>query len=176
MGRLYTTLIQIEEGEFYFMDTQAVLKAGGVGAAVLVVFNVLGLIPCVGCITLILSLLAYVGVGVLASLWMTPPRDGTSGAKNGAAAAVIAGLVSGLVNMVLAGIQFSMYGTSQMTEVINNLPPEQAAALAEAGISPTALGVGTVLGLSTGCCLLGVLIAAGLGAAGGYFWGNSHRS
>jgi hypothetical protein len=158
------------------MDTQAILKAGGVGAGVLLVLNLLGLIPCVGCITLILSLLAYVGVGVLAALWMKPPRDGASGAKNGAVAALAAGLISGLVNMVLAGIQFSISGTSQMTEVINNLPPDQAAALAEAGISPAALGVGAVLGLSAGCCLLGILIAAGLGAAGGYFWGNSHPS
>jgi hypothetical protein len=158
------------------MDTQAILKAGGVGAGVLLVLNLLGLIPCVGCITLILSLLVYVGVGVLAALWMKPPRNGASGAKNGAVAALAAGLISGLVNMVLAGIQFSISGTSQMTEIINNLPPDQAAALAEAGISPAALGVGAVLGLSTGCCLLGILIAAGLGAAGGYFWANSHPS
>ena len=33
------------------MDMQAVLKAGGVGAAILVLFSLLGLIPCVGCIT-----------------------------------------------------------------------------------------------------------------------------
>lgn len=158
------------------MDTRAIVKAGGVGAGVLLVLNLLGLIPCVGCITLILTLLVYVGVGVLAALWMKPPRDGASGAKHGAVAALAAGLISGLVNMVLAGIQFSISGTSQMTEVINNLPPDQAAALAQAGISPAALGVGAVLGLSAGCCLLGILIAAGLGALGGYFWGNSHPS
>lgn len=156
------------------MDTQAILKAGGVGAGVLIVLNVLGLIPCVGCITLILSLLAYVGIGVLAALWMKPPRDGASGAKNGAVAALAAGLISGLVNMVLAGIQFSISGTSQITEAINSLPPEQAQALADAGISPAALGIGAVLGIGVGCCLLGILIAAGLGAAGGYYWGNSH--
>ena len=156
------------------MDMQAVLKAGGVGAGVLILLSVLGLIPCVGCLTLILSLAAYVGVGILAARWMAPPRDGASGAKNGAAAALVAGLVSGLVNIVIGGIQFAIYGTSQMTEAINNLPPEQAAALAEAGISPAALGVGAVLGIGAGCCLLGMLIAAGLGAAGGYYWGNSH--
>ncbi|MBE7471101.1 MAG: hypothetical protein DPW09_23450 [Anaerolineae bacterium] len=158
------------------MNIQAILKAGGVGAGILLVLNVLGLIPCVGCITLILSLLVYAGVGVLAALWMPAPRDGASGAKNGAVAAVVAGLVSGLINMVLAGIQFSISGTSQMTQVINDLPPDQAAALAELGISPAALGIGAVLGITTGCCLIGVLIAAGLGAAGGYYWGNSHPS
>ncbi|MBI1880185.1 MAG: hypothetical protein HYR94_18520 [Chloroflexi bacterium] len=156
------------------MNTQAILKAGGIGAGVLIVLNILGLIPCVGCITLILSLAAYVGVGVLAARWLPPPRDGASGAKNGAAAALVAGIVSGLVNMVIAGIQFAISGTSQLTEAINNLPPEQAQALADAGISPAALGIGAVLGIGFGCCLLGMLIAAGLGAAGGYFWGNSH--
>jgi hypothetical protein len=156
------------------MNTQAILKAGGVGAGILLVLNLLGLIPCVGCITLILSLLVYVGVGVLAALWMPAPRDGASGAKNGAVAAIVAGLVSGVVNMVLAGIQFAISGTSQMTQAINDLPPDQAAALAELGISPAALGIGAVLGLTAGCCLIGMLIAAGLGAAGGYYWGNSH--
>ncbi len=156
------------------MDMQAILKAGGVGAGVLIFLSLLGLIPCVGCITLILSLLAYVGVGVLAALWMTPPRDGAGGAKNGAVAALLAGVVAGLVNMVIAGIQFTISGSSQFTEAINNLPPDQASALAELGISPAALGIGAVLGLSAGCCLVGMLIAAGLGAAGGYFWGNSH--
>jgi hypothetical protein len=158
------------------MDTQAVLKAGGVGAGVLILLSILGVIPCVGCITLILGLAAYVGVGILAARWMTPPRDGASGAKNGAAAALIAGLASGLVNMVIGGAQFAISGTTSMTEAINNLPPEQAAALAEAGISPAALGIGTILGVGAGCCLLGMVIAAALGAAGGYYWGNTHPS
>lgn len=158
------------------MDTQAVLKAGGVGAAVLIVLSILGLIPCVGCITLILGLLAYVGIGVLAARWMAPPRDGSSGAKNGAAAAVLAGLISGVVNMVLQGIMFAINGSSQMAEAFANMPPEQLDALRQAGIDPSALGIGAVFGVGAACCLLGVLIAAALGAAGGYFWGNSHPS
>lgn len=156
------------------MDTQAILKAGGVGAGVLIVLNLLGLIPCVGCITLILTLLAYVGVGVLASLWTTPPRDGASGAKNGAVAALVAALIAGLINMVIQGIYFGITGASQMTQALADLPPEQLEALRQAGIDPSALGVGAIIVASAGCCLLGILIAAGLGAAGGYFWGNSH--
>jgi len=158
------------------MDTQAVLKAGGAGAAVLVFLTLLSLIPCLGCFTWILVLLAYVGIGVLTAYWMTPPRDGGSGAKNGAIAAAIAATVAGLVNMVIQGAYFAMTGASQMTQALADLPPEQLEALREAGIDSAALGVGAVVLVTGGCCLLGILLAAGLGAAGGYYWGNSHPS
>ncbi|MEW5958946.1 MAG: hypothetical protein AB1801_14535 [Chloroflexota bacterium] len=160
------------------MDMQAVLKAGGVGAAVLVVLTLLGYIPCVGCITFILTLVAYVGIGVLAAYWMAPPRTTSGGATNGAMAAVVAGLVSGLVNLVISGIYFAITGSSQMMQALADLPPEQLAALTEAGIDPSLLaggaGIAGVLGLSAVCCGLGLVIAAALGAAGGAYWGNSH--
>ncbi len=158
------------------MDTQAVLKAGGVGAGVLVLLTLLSLIPCVGCFTWILSFLAYVGIGVLAALWMTSPRNGSSGAKNGAIAAAAAGLVAGLVNIVIQGAYFAITGASQMAQVMADLPPEQLEALRQTGIDPNALGIGAVIVSTTGCCFLGALLAAGLGALGGYFWGNSHPS
>lgn len=158
------------------MDTQAVLKAGGVGAGVLVLLTLFSLIPCVGCFTWILVLLAYVGIGVLTANWMSPPRDGSSGAKNGAIAAAIAATVAGLVNIVIQGAYFAMTGASQMTQVLADLPPAQLESLRQAGIDSTALGIGAVIVATGGCCLLGILLAAGLGAAGGYFWGNSHPS
>jgi hypothetical protein len=61
-----------------------------------------------------------------------------------------------------------------MTQALADLPPEQLEALREAGIDSAALGVGAVVLVTGGCCLLGILLAAGLGAAGGYYWGNSH--
>jgi hypothetical protein len=158
------------------MDTQAVLKAGGVGAGVLVLLTLMSLIPCVGCFTWILTLLAYVGIGVLAAYWMTPPRDSGSGAKNGAIAAAAAGLIAGLVNIVIQGAYFAITGASQMAQVMADLPPEQLEALREAGIDANTLGIGAVVAATGGCCLLGVLLAAALGAAGGYYWGNSHPS
>jgi hypothetical protein len=162
------------------MDTQAVLKAGGAGAVVLVILTLLSFIPCVGCFTWILTLLAYVGIGVLAAYWMAPPRTGGSGAKNGAIAALVAGLIAGLVNMVIQGIYFAITGASQMTQALADLPPEQLQALQELGIDPNTLaglgGIGAMVGIGAFCCLLGVLIAAALGALGGYFWANSHPS
>ena len=160
------------------MDMQAVLKAGGVGAAILVVFSLLSLIPCVSCITFFLTLIAYVGIGVLAAYWMAPPRTGSGGAMNGAVAALVASLVGGLVSMVLNSIYFAITGADQFTQILADLPPDQLAAMSEMGIDPTLLaggaGIATVLGIGAFCCLISVLVAAALGAAGGGFWGSSH--
>jgi hypothetical protein len=160
------------------MDMQAVLKAGGVGAAILVVLSLLGLIPCVGCITFFLTLIAYVGIGVLAAYWMVPPRTGSGGAVNGAVAAVVAALVGGLVGMILNSIYFALTGSAQLGQALADIPPEQLAALSEAGIDPSILaggaGIAGVLGIGAICCLVGLLIASVLGAAGGGFWGSSH--
>jgi hypothetical protein len=78
--------------------------------------------------------------------------------------------------MVLQGIMFAINGSSQMAEAFANMPPEQLDTLRQAGIDPSALGIGAVFGVGAACCLIGILIAAALGAAGGYYWGNSHQS
>ena len=159
------------------MDTQAVLKAGGVGAAVLSVLNLLGLIPCVGCITFFLSFIAYVGIGVLAAYWMILPRTGSSGATNGAIATGVAALVAGMVSLVINGIYFAATGSAQFAQAFADLPPEQLEAMSQAGIDPTmftGLGIVGVLGIGTLCCGLWAVLAAALGAAGGGYWGNSH--
>lgn len=181
IGLLYTDvthLILLLEGEIPHMDMQAVLKAGGIGAAILVVLTLLGYIPCVGCITFILALVTYVGIGVLATYWMAPPRTASGGATNGAVAAVVAALISGLINLVINGVYFAITGSSQMMQALADLPPEQLQTLRDAGIDPSifagGLGLAGVLGLGAVCCGVGLVIAAALGAAGGAYWGNSH--
>jgi hypothetical protein len=72
------------------------LKAGLIGAAVAVVLSLLGLVPCLGCITSVLALVLYVGVGVLTATWMKPPRDAGKGAGGGA--------IAGLVTIHLVGL------------------------------------------------------------------------
>jgi amino acid transporter len=152
------------------MDMQAVLKAGGLGAVVLIVLSLLGLIPCVGCITFLLSFVVYAGIGVLAAHWMPPPRTAGSGATNGALAAVVAALVAGVIGIVILAIQGAITGGAQLAQV----PPDQLQTLAEAGIDP-AIFAGPAGGAMAGalCCTFFLFIGAGLGAAGGAIWANS---
>ena len=153
------------------MDMQAVLKAGGIGAGVVIVLNLLGLIPCVGCITFILVLLTYIGVGVLAARWMTPPRTSGSGATNGAIAAVVTALIAGMVNIFVMAIYSAITGASQLSQI----PTDQLDVLMEMGIDP-AMFVGPVAAIGFGavCCTIFLVIAAALGAVGGAIWGNTH--
>jgi len=50
------------------------LKAGLLGAAVVVALQVLGIIPCVGCVTWLLTYVAYGCIGALAAYWLPPRR------------------------------------------------------------------------------------------------------
>ena len=52
------------------------LKAGLIGAVIVLVLNLVGIIPVIGCIGLPLELVAYGVIGALAALWMTPRRRG----------------------------------------------------------------------------------------------------
>jgi hypothetical protein len=125
-----------------------------------------------------LTLIAYVGIGILAAYWMAPPRTGSGGAVNGAVAAAVAALVAGLVGMVINGIYFAITGSAQLAQGLSDLPPDQLAALSEMGIDPSILaggaGIAGVLGIGAACCTVMLLIAAVLGAAGGGYWGSSH--
>ncbi len=153
------------------MDMQAVLKAGGIGAVLLIVLNLLGLIPCVGCFTFILSLVVYVGIGILAAMWMAPPRTAGSGATNGAIAALVAVMISGFINMIVLAIYGAISGASQLSQ----LSPEQMEMLMETGIDPTIFaGPVGAAGMGLACCTIFLFIGAALGAIGGAIWGNSH--
>jgi hypothetical protein len=146
--------------------SQAALKAGLVGAGVAAVLSVLSLVPCLGCITGILGLLWYIGVGVLAAYWQSPPRTAGNGAGAGAIAGLITAVVGGVVNMVVGAIQFSIAGGPET--IMRQIPPEALSQLRDAGIDPsTFAGIGGVLGIGAACCLVGLVVAAALGAIGG---------
>lgn len=141
------------------------LKAGLIGAAVLVALNLLGLIPCVGFFTCIIGLLAYAGIGALAAYWLPPVRESGPAAGQGAAAAVLAALIGGLVNMILTSVQMALVDTSA---ILSQLPAESLRQLEMAGIDPS-MFTGPTAGLFYGstCCLGGLILAAILGAIGG---------
>lgn len=159
------------------MDMQAILKAAGVGVGILFVLTLLGLVPCVACLTLPLTVVTYVGVGVLAAKWMIQPRSAGSGATHGALAAAVAAFAASVLNGIVNSVYFTVSGVDPFGEAIANLPPDQLAALQDAGIDPSMLGgfgLAGILGIAAVCCVIWLVIAAGLGAAGGAYWGNSH--
>ena len=143
------------------------IKAGLIGGAVLIVLNLLGLVPLLGCLSMPLQLLAYVGIGMLAAHWVAPRREGGPAAGQGAIAGVLAAAIGGLVSIVMAPITLAMSGGPQA--ILSQLPAESLEALRSAGIDPnTVINAGTTAGLTAICCVpVGLLVGAGLGALGG---------
>jgi hypothetical protein len=149
----------------------ASVKAGLIGAAAAVVLALLSLIPCVGvgCIAAILGLLIYIGAGALAAYWTDPPRATGDCAGKGAIAGLITSAVGGVVSGIINAARFAITGGT--ANVMSQLPPEAIQQLRDAGIDPAIFagggGIAAVLGVSAVCCLVGLALAAGLGAAGG---------
>jgi hypothetical protein len=143
------------------------LKAGLVGAAVLIVLDLVGLIPmfCVECIALLLSIVVYLGIVVLAAYWMPPPRVAGQGAGQGALAAVLAALIGGVVNTIILTIQWTAVDAATITSLV---PAESLQQLQELGMDPSDF-VGPGPGALSGsvCCAIGLVLAAVLGAIGG---------
>ena len=162
------------------MDMQAILKAGAVGAGILIIFNFLALIPCIGCFTFLLAFAVYVGTGVLAVHWMEAPPDLNSGAINGAIAAVAAALAAGVVNVFISAAYFGITGSGQMSQILADIPPEQLEAIAQMGIDPAIFaggaGIAGVAGISAACCCLWAIVAGTFGAGGGGFWASRKAS
>ncbi|HID61304.1 MAG TPA: hypothetical protein EYP49_00945 [Anaerolineae bacterium] len=147
------------------MTMQASLKAGAVGAGVAVILALISLIPCAGCFTWILALLLYIGIGALAAYWLPPVRTAGSGAGAGALAGVIAAIIGGIVNMIIAAIRVAITGPRAMA---TQIPPDAMRPLAEMGIDPTIfMGFGGAMIFGSICCVIGLVIAAVLGAIGG---------
>jgi len=142
------------------------VKAGLVGAAVAVLLSLLRIVPCIGCIASILGLALYVGAGVLAAYWLTPPRTTGDGAGAGAIAGLITALAGGIVSIVVGAVQFTLMGGP--AAVMRDIPPESLRQLEQAGIDPNLfVSLGGIIGIEATCCLAGLVIAAVLGAIGG---------
>ena len=150
------------------MTFQNGLKAGGIGAAISVILNLLGIIPLVGCCTFILTLLLWVGVGVLAGYYgnkSNPMQTGSDAAKAGAVAGAVTSLVGGVAQTIIFAVQAALGGTIQ---ALSQIPPEQLRQLRDIGVDPAIFGsVAGVIGIGSCCCIIGTVIAAAFGAGGG---------
>ncbi len=151
------------------------LKSGLIVGVVIIVINLFGLIPIVGaCISLPLTILAYIAAGILAASYLTPPVDSGKAAGQGALAAIIAAFIGGVVNVIISLIRVSSGGLAQWTRLLNQLPPDL-----RYQIPDLERGTGLLAGAAGGavcgslCCLFGVLLAAGLGAAGAAIYAST---
>lgn len=100
------------------MSNSSWLKAGLLAAAVSIILSIIGMIPCISCLFLPIMCIAWfaipMGAGYLAAEWADLKRDEfTEGAKNGALAGVILGILSGGVNFVLNIIKSLLNLSSQ---------------------------------------------------------------
>ena len=89
------------------------LRAGLIGAGVIIVVNLLGLLPGVGGLSLPLQLIALAGVGVLAASFMLPRREAGRGAGQGALAGLLTGVASGIVIVIMVAVGLSSLGGAQ---------------------------------------------------------------
>ena len=147
------------------------LKAGLIGAAIVVVLKVLQLVPCVNCCAIPAEWVAYGCIGALAAYWILPVRTMGAGAGQGALAGLIAAAVGGVVGIGVAVVGNAIFGPMQVA-MLRNLPPDVLQGMMEAGIDPRMLsqtGTGAVETITNSsiCCGVGLVIAAALGALGG---------
>jgi hypothetical protein len=148
------------------MSGKAGLKAGLVGAAVMVVVTLINqfllLEWITGNIALTfascgVSLAFYAGAGVLAGLFLAPPRAPGNGAKAGA----IAGLISAIISVVLGVAIMAIRSASGAP--IPGTTPEQMEMMAEQGINAGQL---VLLSGAVGA-VCGAALGAGAAAGGG---------
>jgi hypothetical protein len=149
------------------------LKAGLIGAGVLVLLNLIGLIPLMACVTLPLYFLTYALIGVLTAAFMPAPRTAGDAAGQGALAALLAGIVDGITGMIISAVQLMIFGNA---DVISQLPPEALEQLRAAGVAPDILssigGTGGVLVFGSLSCLCCTSVAVVLGAVGGAIYAS----
>jgi hypothetical protein len=152
------------------------LKAGLIGAVILIVLSLIGMIPfaLLGCLVLPLYLVVYVAVGVLAASYMPPPRTAGAGAGQGALAAAVAALLSGVVSTIIGAGRAAM---TDATVAFQNIPPDMLDQIEQTGVPMEVfVGLGGALIFGTICCTVGILLAAALGAIGGAIYGSSRSA
>ena len=141
------------------------LKAGLIGAGVIVGLQIVELIPGAACCTWIPEWVTYGCVGALAAYWMTPTRIAGPAAGQGALAGLIAGAIGGAVGVVLSVLSTAVLGTAGF---LSQIPPDALRGMQDAGFDPDFIFAPFGMAFCGSiCCAVGLAIAAGLGALGG---------
>lgn len=149
------------------------LRAGLIGAGILIVLSLLNLVPFVSCIAPILQLLAFAGIGALAASFIPPRRESGRAAGQGALAGLIAGFVGAIVSTLLSGVGLATAGGT--AAILQQFPPETLQQFEQAGLDPAMfVNTGTVVGATALCCLpTGLIAGALLGALGGLIYASA---
>lgn len=147
---------------------QTWLKAGAIGAVILVVLALVSLIPAVGVICCLAWPVVYAGVGALAASYLPPMRNAGRGAGQGALAAMLASFAGGVVLAIISVVESAAVTAAQVQSF---LPPQLLQQYEAAGGNPAVLQQlagpgGAAIGGSL-CCGLGLVVAAIVGAIGG---------
>lgn len=139
------------------MTGKAGLKAGLIGVVVLLVMTAINnLLPIAGNVVYVLcciSMLIYVGIGVLAGLFLAPPRTPGKGAGAGAIAGLISGAINGVVGFIIISVRMAQ-GLGYP-----GLDAQQMQQLNELGMNPQLLAIPGAL--------CGAVIGAAVAAIGG---------
>ncbi len=151
------------------------LKAGLIGGAVLVVFQLIGLIPfnLICCLTFPAMLVTYIAVGAMAAASLPPPRTAGQGVGPGAMGAILAAVISSIAGMIINLVQVLI---NPQDTVIMDLPPAIIQQLRDTGIPlEYFIGVGGVLIFYSICCVVWIVVSGILGAIGGAIYPSFKR-
>jgi hypothetical protein len=156
------------------MSTQAGLKAGGIGAVVLIVLGLLSQIPIpfLGCLCCLAIFAAWIGSGVMAANFMPSPRASGQAAGTGALAGLVAGLGYGVVITIISVVRAAMGGASAAAQY---LTPQMMQQLQQSGVDPSQIAPVIAFVAAPGgaaiagslCCIGALVVGAVLGAVGG---------
>jgi hypothetical protein len=148
------------------MVGKAGLKAGLIGLAVMVAVSLVNQLllaevfagqPLLSIASCGVSIVLYLGIGVLAGVFLSPPRTAGDGAKAGAIAGLIAAIVSVAIGVVILAIRTSSGAP------LPGVTPEQLEMIEESGVN---FGLITLISGSVGA-VCGAALGAGAAAAGG---------
>ena len=156
------------------LDNSALLKATGVGAAVVLVLTLLSQIPLLGLVFCCVLWLGYVGIGALYGVFAR--RGGamfSAGplALGGAIAAGLSGIVQGIISSI---ISLAFTSEAAVAEALAQLEAQGMEVPPEMLELYTGTGFGIASALFAIC--FSFFIAAILGAIGGAIYGATQRS
>jgi MFS family permease len=150
------------------------LKAGLIGGGVLILLNLLSVIPLplLGCLTFLLEIVAFIGVGALAAYWFPPPRLSGRAAGQGALAGLLMGIIGALASTLLA--RWAPRSPRQQRHHGTRCHPKPSCSSSRPALTAVLFGSGTRPATAVCCFPAGAIIGAAQGALGGLIYASAN--